>query len=76
MEIKILGTGCANCKKLEKNVKIAINNLNIEGQIIKVEDIKEIMSYGVLGTPALVVNDEIKSYGKVLSPSQIEKILK
>ena len=61
MKIKILGSGCPNCKKLEKNTREAVNELGIEAEIEKVTEIQEIMSYGVMSTPALVVYGEIKS---------------
>jgi len=75
MIIKVLGSGCANCKKLEENVKQAITTLGIDATVEKVQDFKAIMSYGVMQTPALVVDEEVKSYGKVLSAKEIEKFL-
>lgn len=75
MEIKILGTGCSNCKKLEANTKEAIKVKGVDAVITKVEDIKEIMSYGVMRTPAIVINDKVKAFGKVLSPDQIIKLI-
>lgn len=76
MYIKVLGTGCANCKKLEANVKEAVKGLNIEATVEKVEDIKEIMAYGVMKTPALVIDDQVKTVGKVLGVEEIKKYLK
>lgn len=75
MIIKILGTGCANCKKLEANTKKAVEKLGIDATIEKVEDIQEIMAYGVMGTPALVVDEQVKIMGRVASPGEIEKHL-
>ena len=75
MIIKVLGTGCANCKKLEANTHKAVEELGIEATIIKVENIQDIMTYGVMSTPALVVDEAVKSYGKVLSPKEIVKLL-
>lgn len=75
MEIKILGSGCSNCKKLETNTKEAVKNLGIEVTIIKVEDIKEIMKYGVMRTPAIVINEKVKAFGKVLASDQIKKLI-
>jgi len=75
MNLKILGTGCAKCKKLESNVKQAVKTLNIEATIEKIEDIKVIMSYGVMSTPALVVNNQVKSSGRVLTPEEVIKLL-
>lgn len=76
MKIKILGTGCINCKKLETNVMEALSQLNIDAEIQKIEDIQEIISYGVLSTPTLVVNDEVKISGRVPSVEEIINILK
>jgi len=75
MEIKILGSGCSNCKKLEANTKEAIKSLGIEASITKVEDIKEIMKYGVMRTPAIVINEKVKAFGKVLASDQIKKLI-
>ncbi|EKE21098.1 MAG: redox-active disulfide protein 2 [uncultured bacterium] len=75
MEIKILGTGCPNCQKLEANVKQTLAELKIEAVVEKVTDIGEIMSYGVMGTPALVVNEEVRVYGRVPDNKEIEEIL-
>ncbi|BAF69146.1 thioredoxin family protein [Nitratiruptor sp. SB155-2] len=75
MTIKILGTGCAKCKALEENVKKAVANKGIFAQIEKVEDINEIMNYGVMSTPGLVIDEKVVSTGKLLTPEQIEKLL-
>jgi len=75
MNIKVLGSGCANCKKLEASVKTAISEMGIEAVIEKVEDIQEIMSYGVMSTPALVVDGQVRSMGKVLSAKDVKKLL-
>jgi len=76
MRIKILGTGCPNCKILEKNTKEAIEELNLKAEVEKVTDITEIMEYGIMSTPALVVDEKVVSYGKVLSSEEIKKLLK
>ncbi|MCP4176813.1 MAG: thioredoxin family protein [bacterium] len=76
MNIKILGAGCSKCAKLESNAKEAVKNLNIGDAIIeKVEDLEEIMNYNVMLTPALVVNNEVISSGKLLKAREIESIL-
>lgn len=75
-KIKILGTGCAKCTKLMENAEKAAQNLGIDYEIEKVSDINAIMSYGVMSTPALVLDDKVKVVGKVLSPEDLEKILK
>lgn len=75
MKIEILGTGCPKCKKLTQNVEEAVKELNIDAEIIKVTDITDITSYGVMMTPALAVDGEVKSAGKVLGKEEIKKIL-
>ena len=73
--IQILGTGCPKCKLLTANAEEAVKALGIEAQIEKVEKISEIMKFGVMMTPALVVDDQVKSAGKVLSAEDIKKFL-
>ena len=73
--IQILGTGCPKCKLLYANAETAIQTLGLEAQIEKVEKIVDIMKFGVLSTPALVVDGQVKSVGKVLSPDDIKKYL-
>ena len=75
MEIKILGTGCAKCKSLEKLTREVVEKNGIQATIIKVEDITEIMKYHILSTPALVVNEKVEIKGYVPSASQIKEIL-
>jgi small redox-active disulfide protein 2 len=75
IEIKILGTGCAKCKSLEKLTREVVEKNGIQATIIKVEDITEIMKYNILSTPALVVNEKVEIKGYVPSSSQIKEIL-
>lgn len=75
MEIKILGSGCANCKKLEDNAKKAAQEVGVEAVFTKVEDFKEIMKYGVMRTPAIVINEKVKMYGKVCTVDEIKKYI-
>jgi len=75
MKIEILGAGCAKCKSLEASVKQAVKELGIQAEIVKVEDIMEIVNYGVMSTPALVVNGKVMSVGKVLDKEAIKKML-
>lgn len=75
MVIKVLGSGCMNCKKLEANVRTAVEELGIEASIEKVTDFKDIAAYGVMRTPALVVDEKVKSMGKVLSVEEVKKYL-
>lgn len=75
MKIEILGTGCQKCNELADNAKKAVANLGIEAEIVKVTDIKQIVNYGVMSTPALVVDGTVKSAGKLLSADEIAKLL-
>jgi small redox-active disulfide protein 2 len=76
MIIKILGSGCSNCKKLEANAKEAVEKSGVNAEIVKVQEIKDIMAYGVMRTPALVIDEKVKSYGKIASVDQIVKFIK
>ena len=73
--IQILGTGCPKCKKLTENAEKAAHELDSDYEIIKVTEINEIMKFGVMITPALAVEKEVKSVGKVLSVEEIKKII-
>jgi len=75
MKIKILGTGCSNCKKLEANTKQALGDLKMKADIEKITEIQDIMSYGVMGMPALVVGGEVKIYGRVPDIKEIKELL-
>ncbi|GAU78622.1 thioredoxin family protein [Fusibacter sp. 3D3] len=75
MVIKILGSGCAKCKQLEANAQQAVKELGIEATIEKVKEIENIMEYGVMKTPALVVDEQVKVMGRVPSAEDIKKYL-
>ena len=75
MIIKILGTGCSNCKKLEANAKKAVEELGADATIEKVTDMKDIMGYGVMRTPAIVINEKVKMYGKICTVDEIKKYI-
>lgn len=75
MEIKILGTGCSKCEKLEKNLEIALKELNMDANIEKVDNLAVIVSYGVMSTPGLVIDGEVKSIGKVPRVKELKKML-
>jgi small redox-active disulfide protein 2 len=75
MEIKILGTGCTKCKTLEKITREVVAETGIEANVSKVEDIMQIMNYGVVSTPALVINEKVVIKGRVPSANEIKKIL-
>jgi len=75
MVIKILGSGCTNCKKLEELANKAVEQLGIDAEVVKVTDMAEIMGYGVMSTPALVVDEELKLAGRVPSYDDVVTIL-
>jgi small redox-active disulfide protein 2 len=75
-KIEILGTGCMKCKRLLKNVEVAVKELGIEAEITKVDDIAEIMDRGVMLTPALAIDGEIKLSGRIAEVKEIEALLK
>lgn len=76
MIIKILGTGCAKCNKLEQNIRKAVEELGLAVTIEKVQDLKGIARYGVMITPTLVIDEEVKVVGKVLKVDEIKALLK
>ena len=73
--IQVLGTGCAKCTKLKENAEHAVQALGIEASVEKVEDINVITGFGVMMTPALAIDGEVKAVGKVLSAEDIQKLL-
>lgn len=76
MEIKVLGTGCPKCKLLESNVLKALASLGIDAKVEKVTEVKDIISYGVMSTPALVVDNKVLFAGRVPSEKQLESLFK
>lgn len=75
MNIKILGPGCPNCQKLESNTKQALEELKLEAKVEKISEIQDIMSYGIMSTPALVVDDTVLVAGMVPDVKQIKEVL-
>ena len=75
MNIKVLGPGCPKCKALEKLTREVVDQNGINAEISKVEDIMDIMSYNVMSTPALVINEKVEIKGRVPSAEEIKKIL-
>lgn len=73
--IKILGTGCPNCKRTEAVVQTVVEELKIEAKIIKVEDIQDIMAYDIMSTPAVVIDEVVKIKGRVPSFDEIKSLL-
>ena len=75
MEIKVLGTGCARCKSLEKITRNAVDELNLDASVEKVEDIQKIMEYAVMRTPALVINEKVVMTGQVPKVAELKDLL-
>ena len=75
MKVQILGTGCPKCKTLTQNAESAVKELGIDCDVEKVTDMDQILSFGVMMTPALAIDGEVKSSGKVLTSGEIKKVL-
>lgn len=75
MEIKVLGTGCSKCKSLEKVTREVVDEMKLEATVTKVEDIMEIMSFGVMTTPALVVDGKVVVKGRVPNSNELKQLL-
>lgn len=75
MEIKVLGTGCSKCKTLEKLTREAVSELKLPAEVEKEENIYKIMSYGVMTTPALVINQKVVLSGRVPSVSELKELI-
>ncbi len=75
-KVKILGTGCAKCLKLEENTREALKELGLDYSLEKVTDINDIMNYGIMMTPGLVLDEKVISSGKLLNKAQIMDLLK
>jgi small redox-active disulfide protein 2 len=76
LNVKVLGSGCANCQKLEEETRAALTDGQVEFELSKVTDFADIASYGVMQTPALVINEQVVSTGRLPSRSQILKLAK
>jgi len=75
IEIKILGTGCSKCNSLEKITRKVVTESGLDANIEKIEDIMEIMNYGIMRTPGLVVNGEVKIQGRIPTEKEISQLL-
>ena len=75
LTIKVLGPGCANCKRLEAVARQAVEQLSIEAEVVKVTDYADIMSYNILSTPGLVINEKLVSAGRIPSPAEVTTFL-
>ena len=76
MRIQVLGSGCANCRRLAENVRVALEHAGIAAEVEKVEDVAAIVAAGVMATPALAVDGRVLVSGRVPSPSQVEALLR
>jgi len=73
MRIEILGMGCPKCKKLYENAQIAVKEANVQAEVVKVEDIQKIIEYGIMTTPAIAIDGEVKAAGRIPAPEEIRK---
>jgi small redox-active disulfide protein 2 len=75
MNIKILGTGCTRCRQLEKTTREVVKELGVDANVEEVKNMRQIMSYNILTTPALVINEQVISSGKVLSKAEVTQFI-
>lgn len=75
MKIEIFGMGCPNCSKLEANTKKALEEAGLEAELVKIDKLDEIVARGIMGTPAIAIDGELKSSGKVLNVKQVKALL-
>ncbi len=75
LTIQVLGTGCKKCVSLQENAETALKELGIEADVQKIEDINKIIEFGVMTTPALAINGEVKLVGRVASPQEIMNVI-
>lgn len=71
LTIKVLGSGCANCKRVEQIVRKILTDMSIEAKVIKVTDYNDITAYNILSTPGLVINEKVVSYGRIPTPAEV-----
>jgi small redox-active disulfide protein 2 len=71
LTIKVLGSGCANCKRVEQIVHKIVDEMSLEAEVIKVTDYKDIMAYNILSTPGLVINEKVVSTGRIPTPAEV-----
>ncbi|MCM8763274.1 MAG: thioredoxin family protein [Candidatus Omnitrophica bacterium] len=73
MKIEILGMGCPKCKKLYENAQTAVKEANVDADVVKVEDIQKIMNYGIMITPAIAIDGEVKAAGRIPASAEIKQ---
>lgn len=71
LTIKILGSGCANCKRLEQIARKVVEEMSIEADVVKVTEYPDIMAYGITSTPGLVINEKVISFGRIPTPAEV-----
>lgn len=71
LTIKVLGSGCANCKRVEQIVRKIITDMSIEAEVVKVTDYNDITAYNILSTPGLVINEKVVSFGRIPAPAEV-----
>lgn len=71
LTIKVLGSGCANCKRVEQIVRKIITDMSIEAEVVKVTDYNDITAYNILSTPGLVINEKVVSHGRIPTPAEV-----
>lgn len=71
LTIKILGSGCANCKRLEQIARKVVEEMSVEADVVKVTEYPDIMAYGIMSTPGLVINEKVMSYGRIPTPAEV-----
>lgn len=76
LSIKVLGPGCANCRKLEEIARAAAASAGVDAQVVKVTDLAQIVGYGVLKTPGLVIDEKLVSSGRIPAPAEVAQWLK
>jgi len=73
MRIEILGMGCPKCKKLYENAQVAVKEANAQAEVVKVEDIQKITDYGIMTTPAIAIDGQVKAAGRIPAPDEIKQ---
>jgi len=76
MKIEVLGTGCAKCKRLEENVQKAVQQTGVKAQIVKVQDVDQIIAKGIMMTPGLLIDGEVRAVGRVPGVEEIKSMLR